>query len=121
MNRKKWISSLAAAAIATGAVGGIAYAMDGHDSSANEAAIIANAKISLSQAIAAAEGTTGGKAVDSGIEDQNGTVHFEVTVLKDGARQKLLVDTVSGEVVKTMADDDDNEHEDRDESDEKRQ
>ena len=70
--------------------------------------ILSSAKISMSQALTAAEQATGGKAVGTGIEDQVGTIHFEVTILKDNARQKVLVDTQTGQVVKTvMADDDD--------------
>ncbi len=72
----------------------------------------------MAQAIAAAEQQTGGKAVGSGIEDQDGAVFLEVQVLKDNRRQKVLVDPQSGQVVKTvMADNDENEngHENEDE------
>ena len=108
MNRKHLITGLVAAALTGGAIGGVAYAKD-HESATNDDAIIANAKLSLSQALATAEQSTGGKAVDAGIEDQDGAVHFEVTVLKDGAHQKVLVDTQTGQVVKTMKDSDDDD------------
>jgi uncharacterized membrane protein YkoI len=44
--------------------------------------------LAAAQAIAAAENQVGGKAVETGIEDENGTVAFEVEVLKDGQRQR---------------------------------
>lgn len=73
------------------------------DSPASEAAIRATAKVTLSQAIAAAELATGGKAAGVGIEDQNGEVHFDVTILKDNARQNVLVDPKTGAVMKVVA------------------
>ena len=69
-----------------------------------EAAVLANAKITLAQAIAAAELSAGGKSVGSGIENLDGTAFFEVEVLKKSRRasKKVLVDTQSGQVVKTV-------------------
>ena len=37
-------------------------------------------------------------------------VHFEVTILKDNARQKVLVDKQTGQVVKIFTADNDDEH-----------
>lgn len=102
MNRKQLVAALAAGTIAAGAIGGAVYAKERHDTPTDEVQIMATAKVTMAQAIAAAEQATGGKAVGSGIEDQDGTVHFEVTVLKDNTRHKVLIDTQTGKVVKTV-------------------
>jgi hypothetical protein len=83
----------------------------------NDAAVMTNAKITLPQAIAAAENQTGGRAIGTGIEDQDGTIYLEVQVVKGNERQKVLVDPQSGQVVKTVKDDNEqnekgHEHED---------
>ena len=107
MAHNKLIAAVLVGTMVAGALGpvGSAYAR-----SERAAAIIADAKITMAQAIAAAENQVGGKAVGSGIEDENGTVAFEVEVLKDGQRHEVLVDPQSGEVVKTtMSDNEDNE------------
>jgi uncharacterized membrane protein YkoI len=78
---------------------------------------IANAKTSLSQAIAAAEQETGGKAVDTGLENQDGTLAYEVQIAKGNTVQKVLVDLDSGKVIKvTAADVDQEEDAGRDEA-----
>jgi uncharacterized membrane protein YkoI len=43
---------------------------------------VTNAKTSLSQAIAAVEQETGGKAVDAGLENQNGVMAHEIEMAK---------------------------------------
>jgi len=40
--------------------------------------------------------------VGSDIENLDGTAFFEVEILKNGVQQKVLVDTQSGQVVKTI-------------------
>lgn len=90
--------------IASSAVGGsIAAHARKNDNTTDEAMIIANAKITMAQAITPAEQQVGGKAVGSGIGDQDGTFYFEVQVVKDGSRQKLLIDPQSGKIIKTAA------------------
>lgn len=71
----------------------------------NDAAVIANAKVTMAQAITAAEHQTGGTAVGSGIEDQNGTVFLEVQLAKDNQTQKAPVDPQTGKVVKIVSND----------------
>lgn len=111
MIRRKLLTASVASVIASGAIGGsVAAHAKNNERPTDEAAIMANAKITMTEAIASAEQQAGGKAVGTGIEDQDGTVYFEVQVLKDGARQKVLVDPQTGKVVKTVtADNDDNE------------
>ena len=49
-------------------------------------------------------------AVTTELRNENGTVAFEVEVLKHGQRHTVLVDPLSGEVLKTtMSDNEDNE------------
>ncbi len=103
MNRKMLLTAVIAGTLATGAIGGLAYARERGENRTDEAAIMSNAKVTMAQAIDVAEKATGGTSVGTGIEDQNGTVHFEVKILKDGARQKVLVDTQTGAIVKTVA------------------
>lgn len=102
-----------AAAFAAGTLGtaGAAFARDSNNNQTNEAAIMATAKVSMAQAIAAAEQQTGGKAVGTGIEDQDGTVFLEVQVLKNNQRQKVLIDPQTGNVVKTVVADNNDEGE----------
>lgn len=106
--------AVAASILTAGAVGmASAFAHEQHDAATDEAAIMANAKITMAQAIAAAEQAVGGKAVGTGIEDQDGTVSFEVEVLKDSARHKVLVDPQTGQVTKAvLATSDHENHED---------
>lgn len=114
MSKHKISKIAAAAAIALSLVaeGATAYAKERSDAPTDEARIMSQAKVFMSEAIAAAEKATGGKAVGSGIEDQDGVVHFEVTILKDNARQKVLVDTQTGQVVKSLVANDDDGDED---------
>jgi uncharacterized membrane protein YkoI len=113
MPSNKLLAAIMAGTLASAAISGsvAAYAKN-RDKSTDEAAVMATAKINMAQAIATAEQQVGGKSVGSGIEDQDGTVYFEVQVLKDGARQKVLIDPQTGKVVKTVtADNDKSEHE----------
>jgi uncharacterized membrane protein YkoI len=112
MNHTQILTAVLAATIATGApvMAVAAYAQtpptvagtEKSQTATGEAAVLANAKITMAQAITAAELSAGGKSVGSGIENLDGTAFFEVEVLKNGVQQKVLVDTQSGQVVKTV-------------------
>ena len=82
---------------------GAANAKESRDVPTDEAGILSTAQGTMNQAIAAAEKATGGKATGLAIKDQNGVVCFDVTIFKDNARQKVLVDLQSGNVVKILA------------------
>ena len=56
--------------IASGAIGALTAAYARNDNATDEATIIANAKITMAQAIAVAEQQVGGWAIGSEIEDQ---------------------------------------------------
>ena len=74
------------------------------ENSVNETQAIMNAKISIADAIRAAEIESKGKAVDSGLNDKNGTVSYQVEVLMpDGKRIDVFVDLETGRVLKMAA------------------
>jgi uncharacterized iron-regulated membrane protein len=97
---------------------GAGAALAGENDQQSELNAVTNAKTSLSQAIAAAEQETGGKAVETGLENQDGVMAYEIKVAKGNTLQRVLVDADSGKVTQVMAADagDENaEHEDQDE------
>jgi uncharacterized membrane protein YkoI len=118
MNRTRLFTLVTVSVLTTGALGvaDAAYARD-NDRRTNEAAVIANAKVSMAQAIATAEQQTGGKAVDTGIEEQNGAMYLEVQVLKDGQKHSVLIDPQSGQVVKIALDNEQDENGDDEDDD----
>ena len=73
-------------------------------SEAAELAAIEGAKISLADAIAAAEKEFGGKAVEAGIEDENGALAYEIELLGPNGEQKVAVDTQTGKATEMAAD-----------------
>lgn len=68
---------------------------------------LANAKITLAQAIEIAEKASGGKAFDASIEDDAKQPEFEVEVVKDNKIHKVLVNGVDGKVISVQEDKDD--------------
>jgi len=70
----------------------------------NETQAIMNAKIGIADAIRAAEAESKGKAVESGLNDENGAVSYQVEVLMpDGKRTDVFVDLDTGKVLKVAA------------------
>jgi uncharacterized membrane protein YkoI len=113
MNRSKLVT-LAMFGVLTTSTFGVAGAAYARERRTEEAAIIANAKVTMAQAIATAEQQTGGKAVGTGIEEQDGTVFLEVQVIKDDQKHSVLIDPQSGQVVKVATDDEQDGDEDDD-------
>ena len=72
-----------------------------------EMAMLAEAKISLTDAIALAEKHVGGKATSASIEDDSFTPTFEVSVTKDGKLFDVQIDGVKGAVTGSREDLDD--------------
>lgn len=66
MNRKHLVMALVAGTLATGAIGGLAYAKERGDTPTNEAAVMGNAKITMAQAIASSRGAKAPVVVESG-------------------------------------------------------
>jgi uncharacterized membrane protein YkoI len=56
------------------------------------------ASIDLSAATAVAEEKGSGKAISAGLEETNGRVVYEVTVVSKGATTKFVVDPKSGQI-----------------------
>lgn len=62
----------------------------------------------LAGAIAAAEQATGGKAIEAGLDDEDGKALYEVELAAaDGTIRKAYVDAASGKLVKTATGEDD--------------
>lgn len=70
-----------------------------------EISAVLKAKTSLAQAIAAAEQETGGKAVETGLENRDGVMAYEVKIARGDTLQKVLIDLDSGKVIKVTATD----------------
>jgi uncharacterized membrane protein YkoI len=63
-----------------------------------ELAGLLRASIDLSAATAVAEEKGSGKAISAGLEETNGRVVYEVTVVSKGATTKFVVDPKSGQI-----------------------
>lgn len=100
---------LAATVLALGA--GTAVYAKGH---VNDAVTdLAHAKITLAQAVAAAEQHSGGRATKAELESHKGKTAFEVEVVKGDAVSNVTVDAADGKVLLVNADRKDrHEHED---------
>lgn len=122
---KRKTIALAAAALGAG-IGGAGLAFAGSAGTGEkpeaseqgdeqqEAQILAAARISLSQAVQAAEARTGMKAHEAGIEDDGGQPYFEVSVGLGQQEKAVLVDTRTGQVAKIAPDAQEGEGEDDD-------
>jgi uncharacterized membrane protein YkoI len=63
-----------------------------------ELAGLLKASIDLSTATALAEERGSGKAISAGLEETNGRIVYEVTIVKNGATTKFVVNPKSGEI-----------------------
>jgi uncharacterized membrane protein YkoI len=97
MYRQKLFSAAMATAVVLAGTGA-AYAES--NDNASEMAALSNAKISLSQAISAAEQKAGGRAIDAGVNNENGVITYGVEIAKGNTVQMVLVDPATGEVTK---------------------
>ena len=95
--------------IITGAAVNVAQAGEAKDKEAKELKLFSQAKITLSEAIKAAEHKTGGKAMEAEVDDESNTVQFEVEIVKDGKIHEVLVDGITGKVLKVSLDDESKE------------
>ena len=68
---------------------------------------LANAKITLIQAVEIAEKASSGKAFDASIEDDTSQPEFEVKVVKDNVVHKIMVNGIDGKVLNMREDRDD--------------
>ena len=79
----------------------------------NDAALLSQAKISLTQAIAAAEGHVQGKAIRAELENENGTAVYGVEVASGTQTTDVKVDVNDGKILSAQADQADHEAEGR--------
>ncbi len=99
----------AALAASTIVASSLVYASrDGNDEH-NDAAALAQAKVSLSQAITAAEQHAGGNASRAEFEGENGKFVYEVEVVGGGKSTDVKVDANSGQILSAQADEADHE------------
>jgi uncharacterized membrane protein YkoI len=111
LNRK----NLTAAAVLATALAAGAYASA--ESAEPEAASVAQARIPLAQAVAAAEAKVPGKAARAELEtDKSGRLLFDVEVFAGGKTWDVAVDAHSGAVLTASEDqaDHDNDHDEKD-------
>ena len=107
-------ASLAALILLSGA-GFISARADDNEDDAKETAALQSAKVTISEAIAAAEEKVpGGKASEVEFDIVDGTARYAVEIEMDG-EQTVLVDSETGDVIKVVAgdlDDDDDDDDD---------
>lgn len=84
----------------------LALADESKGDEARELQLFSQAKISLTEAIKAAEQKTGGKALEAEVDEDSNTVQFEVEVVKDGRIHEVMVDGKTGDVLQVSLDDD---------------
>ena len=104
MNKNRILPAALAAVIITAAGSGIAFAEErgerGHD-----AAALANAKVTLQQAITTAEQQANGRAVSADLTQDRGNPTIEVEVAGPQGVKTVHVDAQSGQVTATNAGD----------------
>lgn len=105
---KKIMSMAVAASLAVSGLAGLAYAGNGSDEM-QEIQLFNQAKVSLADAIRAAETKVGGKAMDASLDDESKTIQFEIEIQKGGQIHQVMVDGKTGSVVKVSMDDEEDD------------
>ncbi|MHB8453936.1 MAG: PepSY domain-containing protein [Acidiferrobacterales bacterium] len=107
MNAKQSIifGGLATAILATAAI----YSAQSMGAERNDSAAIRQTKITLTQAISAAEQRVGGKAARAELENENGKLVYRVDVVRDAKTTDVEVDVNNGQVLSAQADEVDHE------------
>jgi len=113
----KALPVLAVVMMIAGAAVDSAQADDSKEKDAKEIQLFNQAKITLSDAIEAAQQKTGGKAIEAEVDDEAATIQFEVEVVKDGKVYEVKVDGISGKVLKVALDDETTEDDDEKDKD----
>ena len=103
MQRKILIPALLmAAGVAT--AGGLAYARQSGGAHTEESANVAQARISLAQAVATAEHHAAGRASRAELENENGRLVYGVEVAAATGTMDVKVDATDGSVVSAQLD-----------------
>jgi uncharacterized membrane protein YkoI len=100
----KFLTALFTTVIMIGIVN-VAQASESKEKEAKELQLFSQAKISLSDAVKAAEHKTGGKAMEAEVDDESSTIQFEVEVVKDGKVHEVKVDGLTGKVLNVSLED----------------
>lgn len=101
MTYRKLLPLTAAALLAVGAAAGAARAQTGHDE-AGDVAAMRQANLSLTQAIAVAEQSAGGSAIDAGPDFGHGHNAIAVAVATKNGVHTVLVSMTTGKVIATQ-------------------
>lgn len=111
MKRKVLIgSALALSLAAAGAAWARPEAPQHSDQPDSQA--VGKAKITLADASTAAERHVGGRAYEAGIEEEKGTLFFEVDVATSKGPQEVKIDAATGKVIAVEAADQEDEEDD---------
>ncbi len=103
MQRKRFIPALIlAAGVAT--AGGLAYAAQTGVTDNDAQVNLAQARISLGQAVATAEQHAGGRASRAELQNENGRLVYGVEVADNSKTTDVKVDATDGHVVSAQAD-----------------
>ena len=105
----KILTALFTLVIIAGSAANMAQAGESKEKEAKELTLFSQAKISLIDAIKAAEKKVGGKAMEAELDDESNTVQFEIEILKDGKIHEVIVDGITGKVLKVSLEDDSSE------------
>ena len=108
-NYKKLLKTLFVTVTIAGTAVNLAQASESKEKEAKELQLFSQAKITLIDAIKAAEHKTGGKAMEAEVDDESSTIQFEVEVLKDGKVHEVKVDGITGKVLKVSLEDESKE------------
>ena len=100
MFRTKLIPATMAAVIALGTAG-VAFASSGEHENSKVISAVLNAKPSISQAIAAAEKQTGGRAMKADVEHEKGAYLYEIKTVSKEKVSEVFVDPASGKITRT--------------------
>lgn len=110
MKRNILITVLGAALLA-GGLGVAAASTSAQQANGEDDLNIAQTKITLIQAVTAAEQKVGGRAAHAELNDENGKLVFGVEVVNGQQATDVKVDAMSGQVLSAQADQADAEHE----------
>ena len=99
---QKTFAQAALALVVLLGLGAVAYASQSHED--NDARPILNTKLSLVQAIGAAEQHAGGRAIRAELENENGRIVYGVEVVGKTQVTDVKIDANSGQIVSTQAD-----------------
>lgn len=108
-HRTSILATIACTIVAATLAATAVYAARGENQDHDDAAALAQAKISLTQAITAAEQHVNGKASRAELEDENGKLVYGVEVVSGGKATDVKVDINTGQILSAQTDQADRE------------